>query len=232
MRLLSAIFTALLLSSSWAAENPSGTIGQPLKGVVIESRDVDAYTYLHLNTADGKIWAAVNKSAVQNNSEVTIVNTMVLKDFESKSLKKKFETIVFGTLADGASDAAGGNLRQIHQGIASETSAVEVKVPKATGPNAKTVAEINERKAALKGQTVLVRGKVVKFTPNVMGKNWIHLRDGSGSANKNTNDILVTSKDQTRIGETVLARGTVRTNVDLGSGYNYQVLIESASLQN
>ena len=120
---------------------------------------------------------------------------------------------------------------QLHAGIAKAADVGDVKVAKATGPDARTVAEIVEKKAALNNKPVLVRGKVVKYTPGVMGKNWIHLRDGSGSAADNTNDVLVTTKDETKIGDVVLARGTVRTDVDLGSGYFYKVLVDEAKLQ-
>ena len=106
-----------------------------------------------------------------------------------------------------------------------------VKVPKATGPEARTVAEIVTKGADLKDKPVVVRGKVVKYTAGVMGKNWIHLRDGSGSAADNTNDVVVTTKDETKIGDVVLARGMVRTDVNLGSGYSYKVLVEEATLQ-
>jgi len=107
----------------------------------------------------------------------------------------------------------------------------DVKVSKATGPDARTVAEIVAKGPELKDRTVLVHGKVVKYTPGVMGKNWIHLRDGSGSAADGTNDVLVTTLDETKIGDVVLARGTVRTDVNLGSGYAYKVLVDEAKLQ-
>jgi len=116
-------------------------------------------------------------------------------------------------------------------GAAKAVDVGDVKVPKATGPDARTVAEIVTKGTALKDKTVAVRGKVVKFTPGVMGKNWVHLRDGSGSAADGTNDVLVTTQDETKIGDVVLARGTVRTDVNLGSGYAYKVLVEEAKLQ-
>jgi hypothetical protein len=64
-----------------------------------------------------------------------------------------------------------------------------------------------------------------------MGKNWIHLRDGSGSADKDTNDILVTSAAEAKVGDVVTVKGTVRTDKDFGAGYAYKVLIEEATLQ-
>ena len=72
------------------------------------------------------------------------------------------------------------------------------------------MAEVNARMADLKGKSVVVRGKVVKFTAGVMGKNWVHLRDGSGSEADHTNDILVTTLDETKIGDVVLVKGPSR----------------------
>ena len=105
------------------------------------------------------------------------------------------------------------------------------KVPKAQGPDARTVAEIVAKRIDLRDKPVTVRGKVVKFTSNVMGKNWVHLRDGSGSSKDDTHDVLVTTKDQAQVGNVVVAKGVVRTDVDLGSGYTYKVLIENVTLQ-
>jgi len=85
--------------------------------------------------------------------------------------------------------------------------------------------------AWLKDKTVLIRGKVVKYSPGIMGKNWIHLRDGSGSAADNTNDLLVTTTDPTKVGDVVMVKGVVHTDRDFGSGYAYKVLVEEAKLQ-
>jgi hypothetical protein len=123
------------------------------------------------------------------------------------------------------------DLAQMHGSVPKAADVGDVNVPKASGPDARTVAEIVQKRAELKNKTVLVRGKVVKYTPDVMGKNWIHLRDGTGAAADSTNDVLVTSKESTKVGDVVVARGTVRTDVDLGSGYSYKVLIDEAKLQ-
>ena len=76
-----------------------------------------------------------------------------------------------------------------------------------------------------------VRGTVVKFTPSVMGKNWVHLRDGTGSAGNDTNDLLVTTQDKAAVGDVVTATGVVKTDVNLGSGYSFKVLVENATLR-
>jgi hypothetical protein len=72
---------------------------------------------------------------------------------------------------------------------------------------------------------------VVKTNVGILGKNWLHLQDGSGTAAAGTNDILVTTKDVVAVGDIVTAKGTVRTDVNLGSGYVYSVLIEDAAVR-
>ena len=83
----------------------------------------------------------------------------------------------------------------------------------------------------LKDKPVVVRGKVVKYNPGIMGKNWIHLRDGTGSEASSTNDILVTTMHEAKLGDVVTVKGTVRANKDFGGGYAYKVLVEDATLQ-
>ncbi len=71
----------------------------------------------------------------------------------------------------------------------------------------------------------------MKYNAGIMGKNWIHLRDGTGSAADKTNDVLVTTADEAKVGDVVTVKGVVRTDRDLGSGYSYKVLVEEAKLQ-
>ena len=105
-----------------------------------------------------------------------------------------------------------------------------IQVAKASGANARTVAEVVAQAAALKDKPVKVSGKVVKFNGDIMGKNWLHLQDGSGSAAAKTNDILVTSAAPAKVGDVVTVTGVVRKDKDFGAGYSYQVLIEDARL--
>ena len=230
-RLILTVMAMLLSNLTWAAGDPPAAQGDTVKGEVLEIREVDPYVYLRLKTQDGELWAAVNKAPVKKGAQVTVENAMLMRNFESKALKKTFDQIVFGTLAGSGAASGGGPTAQVHGRVTQGPDVADVSVPKAQGADARTVAEIYGRKSELKDKPVLLRGKVVKITPAVMGKNWLHLRDGSGSAKDNTNDIIVTTKEQTSVGSVVLAKGVVRTDVDLGSGYAYKVLIEDAKLQ-
>lgn len=106
----------------------------------------------------------------------------------------------------------------------------DVNVTKAVGQNAYTVAEIIDQSKTLKDKPVIVRGKVVKFSPEIMSKNWIHLRDGSGTAAAKNNDLVITTKDQAQVGSVVTVKGIVHTDKDFGHGYAYEVIMEDASV--
>jgi len=106
-----------------------------------------------------------------------------------------------------------------------------IKVKKASGPNAYTVAELYEKRNDLDKKEVVVRGLVVKVSAEIMGKNWIHLQDGSGDPSKGTNDIVVTTQELPAVGDTVMARGALSKDKDFGYGYNYPVIVEQASIK-
>jgi hypothetical protein len=204
-----------------------------LKGKVLERLEAPPYSYLKIQSGKEEVWAAVPKADVAKGTEVTVLNAMPMANFESKTLKRKFEVVYFGTLEGAAPGMEGGPaaMAQQHAKAAQGPSNVgDVKVPKASGPDARTVAEVYAQKSSLKEKPVTIRGKVVKFNPGIMGKNWVHLQDGSGKADKQDNDITVTTQDMTAVGDTVVAKGTVRTDKDFGAGYAYPVIVEDAKL--
>lgn len=120
----------------------------------------------------------------------------------------------------------------------SEKAAVEAAAP-ASQPmvapsghshaqGAVSVADLFAKKQELSGKSVTVEGNVVKVSEAIMGKNWIHIQDGTGG--EGTNDIVFTSATQSaKVGDHVVATGTVATDKDFGYGYFYAVIVEEAS---
>jgi len=94
----------------------------------------------------------------------------------------------------------------------------------------KTVATIYENKATLAGQTISAQGKVVKVVSGIMKRNFVHVQDGTGDVNSNTNDLIVTTKQTAKIGDQVTITGVVVVNRDFGSGYFFPLLIEDSSI--
>jgi hypothetical protein len=221
------LVAALFAAAAASAMPPSQ--GAILRGEVLEVQNVEAYTYLRLKTREGEMWSAVAKSSIVKGQQVELVNVSIMENFESKTLKRTFDRIAFGQIAtpDAAPVAAAGN----PHGASLPPGAPVAKVAKATGSDAKTVAEVVSGRTALKDKTVTIRGQVVKVNSGIMGKNWVHLQDGSGVSTAGTHDILVTTADTIAVGDVVNASGTVRTDVKVGPGYAYAVLVEDAKLR-
>ncbi len=233
MKRTTVLVAALLAAAGLAARAMPPAQAPALQGEVLEVRDVESYTYLRLKTKEGETWAAVPATAVKKGARVSIGNAMVMQDFESRTLKRKFDRIVFGTLGDAAARPAAAAAPQgaSPHGAAPAPAAPVAKVAKAPGAEGRTVAEVVGGKAALKDKPVAVRAQVVKVTSGILGKNWLHVQDGSGSAAQGTHDLIVTTKDTAAVGDVVLARGTVRTDVNVGAGYAYAVLVEDAAVK-
>lgn len=205
-----------------AAQMPQG---QDLTGKVLERLEASPYCYLRLKTPKGEVWTAIPEAKAEKGSEVTVANAVLMTNFESKTLKRTFAEVYFGTLATSGAAA------NPHGHAGAPAKAVKVgKIAKAAGTDARTVAEIWAQKDGLKEKSVTLRGKVVKYSKGIMGKNWIHLQDGSGDPKKGTNDLVVTSLDEAAVGDTVTIKGVVHANKDFGAGYSYAVIIEDAKV--
>jgi hypothetical protein len=132
----------------------------------------------------------------------------------------------------------GGDASAVPASIAAQHAAAatgpevteKISVARAEGADGRTVAEVVAQRATLKGKAVAIRGKVVKFNAGIMGKNWIHLRDGSGTPEGKDNDVTVTTNDTVAKGDVVLVKGTVAIDRDFGSGYTYALVVEDAKV--
>ncbi|MCX5865262.1 MAG: DNA-binding protein [Deltaproteobacteria bacterium] len=107
---------------------------------------------------------------------------------------------------------------------------VELKIAKASGANGYTVADIFGKAASLNGKKVKIKAQVVKFSPEIMGKNWLHLQDGTGDPLKNTHDLVVTTTGKAEKGDIVTVEGVVAADKDFGAGYKYAVIVEDVSI--
>jgi len=211
-----------------------------MTGAVLETLDAANYTYVRLETPDGEKWAAVPRARVEVGTQVTIMNPQAMANFESRTLERAFETIYFGTLQSTTpshGNASGANPHGAMPGAqqvmphAPDTKAGEIDVARAEGATGRTVAELYTESADLSGKTVTLRGKVVKYNAGILGRNWIHLQDGSGNVAAGTGDITITSSATATVGDIVLVSGTVTLNKDFGSGYRYAVIVEDATVE-
>ncbi len=239
-----SVFVAAVLfsgSAFSAAEKPasvpkkegSTTKNGPasLSGKVVETMDAGGYTYVCLEKKGVKTWVAVPQTKVTVGKEMAFQPGVEMNNFPSKTLNRTFEKIYFSS---GPLNVSKGNEKKnasaMHGGTPA-SSGEKISVKKAEGNDAYTVAEIYGKKESLNEKQVVVRGKVVKVSSGIMGKNWIHIQDGTGNAENGTNDIIATSQDSPGIGDIITVKGTVYKDKDFGSGYKYSVIMEQASIQ-
>ncbi|EHR73595.1 hypothetical protein BurJ1DRAFT_4809 [Burkholderiales bacterium JOSHI_001] len=227
MKIHTTLAALVLAAAATAAAAGPADASAPLRGEVLEAKEVDAYTYLRLKTAEGETWAAVMKAPVKVGNVVTVGDPMTMANFESKALKKTFDKIVFGTLVNVGT---AGTAPQPALPSAVAPAAPAVKVAKASGADARTVADVHAGKAKLKDGTVTVRGRVVKVNAGIRGMNWLHLQDGTGAAANGSDDLIVVTPQMANVGDTVTIKGTVRTDVKVGPGYEYAVLVDGATV--
>ncbi len=209
-------------------------------GTVVETMNSGGYTYIQFDTGTEKLWAAAPEFVVKVGDPVIVPDGMPMQNHTSKTLDRTFELIYFvdSVMVGGAQ--AGGTPGSIPEGHPSmDTSAEGHTRPAAMQSDVdmsglskpeggKTVGEIFTEKDALSGQPVTIRAKVVKFSPEIMGTNWLHLQDGTGA--EGTNDLTITSKATANVGDTVLVEGVLTADKDFGFGYKYDVIIEKAEV--
>ena len=202
------------------AQNAKPTIG----GKVLQAFNAGRYTYLELEAEKGPIWAAVPAVEVQVGGTVTVRSASLMDNFRSPSLNRTFKTIYFGSGLVTDAPVAGAKPVPAKK----ESAAAQPKIDLPEG--AVSVASVYENVAAWAGQRVKVSGKVVKFNAGILGANWIHIQDGSGDAGSGTHDLTLTTDGQTKVGDTIIAEGTVVQDKDFGAGYKYPVILEKVKL--
>ena len=205
----------------------------PQSGKVLEVLNASNYTYVRVDTGKEKVWIAGPVSQVKPGERIVFSPGMPMTGFESKALGRTFDLVYFvGSIEREGAEPAKGALPPGHPPTApSAGGAVAAKIDysKITKPaGGKTVAEVIQGKKQLAGKKISVRGKVVKFSAEIMGKNWIHLNDGT--VKEGAEDLTITTGAKAKVGDTVLVRGVVATDKDFGFGYQYAVIIEDAEV--
>jgi hypothetical protein len=249
----------LAICCAGAADTPTATAAAPhpaddvltFSGKVLETTNTAGYTYVLVDTGSKKLWAAATQFAVKVGDKVTVNSGMAMPNYHSKSLNRDFDVVYFtgsitpdngGAATPGATpalppghpalpDASTSGLPPGHPlltGAAASPNLDLTGIKRATG--GKTIQEIFAAQTKLAGKPVTVRGKVVKYNAQIMGKNWLHIQDGSGSADKGNNDLAITTATPAKLGDTVLVTGNIETNKDFGAGYKYTVIIEDAKV--
>ncbi len=222
-----------------------------LAGKVLETTVSGGYSYVNLQKKNGeKIWVAVKEARISVGDQISFMEGLVMNKFESKTLKRTFDSIIFsnGIISQSKPEVAktapkdlsvpaiptsgDPNKKQkiVIGSKPAEASKEKISVAKAKGANAYTVADTYKKSAQLDKKKVVVRGKVVKASSGIMKKTWLHIQDGTGSQAKGTHNLVCTTKGTADVGDIITISGILAKDRDFGSGYRYKVIIEDATI--
>ncbi|KAF0147693.1 MAG: nucleic acid binding OB-fold tRNA/helicase-type [Ignavibacteria bacterium] len=189
---------------------------------VKEVLNVTEYTYLRVMENDKEYWMACPKAEIKVGEVLTYNQAMEMKNFESKDLNKTFESIFF---VDKLELKLG--VGAMNQPMKPTITQESVQVEKASGGI--TIAQLFDNPSAYSNRTVTIKGKVVKINKGIMGKNWLHIQDGTKSGSNF--DLTVTTQDNAGKDDVVTVTGKIVLNKDFGYGYSYKVMMEDAKVQ-
>ena len=116
------------------------------------------------------------------------------------------------------------NQNMVHQNNKSAVAIEKMNIAVEPCEGCITISDLLANKKSYSGKVIKVKGKVTKYNPGIMGKNWVHIQDGSEF--EGGFDLTVTTDNQAIVGEIITFKGKIVLDKDFGYGYFYNVLME------
>jgi hypothetical protein len=214
-------------ASGGAAAAVVGEVGH--SGTVAQTMNSAGFTYVRIGGPDSETWLAAPEAQVAVGDQVSAPTGLLMVDFQSPSLGRTFAQLymveslqINGAAASPSSAATTDAWPAVAGGLIAPVPPLE---------GGQTIAQLFADRALLNGKEVAVRGQVVKVSPNIMDRNWVHLQDGSGDPTAKTNDLTLTTEQTVVVGQVVVARGTLAADRDFGMGYRYDAIVEGARFE-
>lgn len=237
MRVFLMLMIAIIFAS--CVRNKSGqttqTAPQENQNVfeVSEVIQGNTYTYMKVKENMGERWIATGKTEAEEGDVLYYGEALEMPNFHSKEIDRTFDKIYFIDMVSETPIVQNqmgqmpmGNMGQGHSGAVEPEQKSSISLEKSD--DEVTIAEIYANPKDFEGKEFEIRGVVTKVNKEIMGKNWIHLQDGT--SNDGAYDLTVTTQDLPEVNEEVTFKGTVTLEKDFGAGYYYDVIIEDAEL--
>jgi len=197
-----------------------------ITGVVEEVLQATSYTYLKVKADDRDIWIAVTKQEIEVGATISFAAELDMKNFQSKDLQRTFDSVYFVSQISGAETAAPAPPEAPHR-MKPLLEKQDISVESVEGGI--TIGQLFSDRDSYADKTVLIKGQVTKVNRAIMGKNWVHVQDGTSTDGKF--DLTITTQENVNVGDVVTFEGKIVLNKDFGAGYTYDVLMENASLK-
>jgi hypothetical protein len=202
---------------------------------VLEVLPTDKYVYLRVEEeGEDEYWIATRKQDVSVDQNYFYRGGLLKTQFESKEYNRVFDRVYLVSnivpVNHSQTTSQANNSVSEPQNTASESKtgggAPVSMVTEEAHKASVSISELVNNSASYEGKMVVLSGTVTKVNPNIMGRNWIHLKDGS----MDEYDLVITSSIAIPEGHEVSLKGTVTLNRDFGAGYSYDILLENAEL--
>lgn len=191
---------------------------------VLEVLQATQYTYMRVSNGKIKYWIAVGKMEAKPGDVFYTAGEVLQLNFKSTEFKRTFDTLYLV-------NSVLNNYHQKASALPAEKSEdVKISANKNKVNGAISLDELIKNKEKFKGQTVVVAGECIKANNGILGKNWIHIKDGSKINGKQA-DLTISTREDIKAGSFVSLKGKISLNKDLGYGYVYEVLMEDATKQ-
>lgn len=217
------VFAAACKPKDTTEENLAPNVRKVKVEEVIQT---SSYTYLRVSAEDQENWIAIAAADVKVGKDYYYIPGIEMKDFASKELNRTFPSIGFVDIFSDQPIISKLNPADSLKGKQAPTQKEGIKVEPVKGGI--TIAQLYAAKENYDGKTIVIRGEVVKFSPQIMNTNWVHIQDGTN--HEGAFDLTVTTGEVLKVGDIVTLEGTVSLKKDFGAGYFYEVIVEGAKI--
>ncbi|MDW3192920.1 MAG: hypothetical protein R8G66_11165 [Cytophagales bacterium] len=190
--------------------------------VVKETLPTSKYIYLKVDEKGEEYWVATNKMEVAIGDTYFYRAGLLKRNFRSKEHNRTFDKLYLVS-----------SLVPVNHGrkTGNETPDASSENTRKTGPieaapGSIKIAELISNPEKYAGKTIQLTAECTKVNARIMGRNWLHLKDGS----KDDFDLVVTSATNVPVGHQITLTGTVAVKKDFGSGYYYDILVENGQV--
>jgi len=190
-------------------------------GIVNQTINVMGYTYMEITDSTGSLWVAGYSTQLDNGTEITATGNLNI-EFTSPTMGRTFDIILFVNSISGGTTSVSNSP---HGGPHGSGDIVTGDINVTPVDGGTRIEDIKSMSSELDGQVVKVSAEVVKNVV-LIDDYFLTLDDGTGQLKARCPNIFNVS-----LGDSVVVTGSVMTDVDLGSGYYYEVLLQITDLE-
>lgn len=187
---------------------------------VIAKKALPTQKYVYVLVQEGEqeeYWIATTKQEIVPGNAYFFRDGLLKTNFESREHNMTFDKIFFVSklvASDHGNKSSGNNKK-----VTGSDKSIDLK-------GSVKISELVANPKKYEGKTIQVSGECLKINSNIMGRNWIHINDGTTK----DYDLVITSGSSVQVGQTFIMTGTVALDKDFGSGYRYDILLENGIL--